>query len=187
MDLGYDVWIANNRGTVFSNVHRNYTDKEGQFWDFTFHEMGEFDVPANLNFILKKTGVSQVIYVGHSQGTIQWFVANSLYPDIHRHFKAFIGMSPEAFLGNNKGFAAVTERQINIAKVFYEFYDYFLYIPSFPTYGTTIIHYLPRFTWTLIGMIFGFDNQLHVDLGRLPMLARNDLGGTSAKNLYHWS
>lgn len=51
VDRGYDVWITNSRGTCYSNQHVTYTTKDKEFWDFTFHEMGKYDVPANLNYI----------------------------------------------------------------------------------------------------------------------------------------
>ena len=55
-DEGYDVWITNSRGTVYSNVHKTFTIRDSDFWEFSFDEMGRWDVPANLKFILKKTG-----------------------------------------------------------------------------------------------------------------------------------
>lgn len=35
----------------------------------SFDEMAKYDIPASVDFILKKTGQEQVFYVGHSQGT----------------------------------------------------------------------------------------------------------------------
>jgi len=66
VDRGYDVWVTNSRGTVFSNSHVNYTIKDAQYWNFTFHEMGLYDVPANIQYILSETGFDQVVYFGHS-------------------------------------------------------------------------------------------------------------------------
>ena len=66
MDLGYDVWITNSRGCVYSNTHLNYTVADKEYWNFTFNEMGIYDLPANLNYIKLVTGVDKVIYVGHS-------------------------------------------------------------------------------------------------------------------------
>lgn len=31
--------------------------------------MAKYDIPASVDFILKKTGQEQVFYIGHSQGT----------------------------------------------------------------------------------------------------------------------
>mmetsp|Transcript_22365 Transcript_22365/g.21539 ORF Transcript_22365/g.21539 Transcript_22365/m.21539 type:complete len:125 (-) Transcript_22365:179-553(-) len=58
VDRGYDVWITNSRGTVFSNTHLQYNTTQKEYWDFTFHEMGTQDVPANLHYILGETGFS---------------------------------------------------------------------------------------------------------------------------------
>ena len=35
--------------------------------------------------------------------------------------------------------------------------------------------------------VVGFDQSYHLDLGMLPMMGRNDVGGTSSKNLMHWT
>ena len=57
-------------------------EKEPEFWDFSFQEMGMYDVPANINFILEKTGQEKVNFMGHSQGTAQMFAFLSLYPEV---------------------------------------------------------------------------------------------------------
>lgn len=67
---GVDVWLGNNRGTRPSQRHVNMTTKEERFWDFDFEEMGVYDVPATVDFILKATNRSKLdAYVGHSEGT----------------------------------------------------------------------------------------------------------------------
>lgn len=35
----------------------------------SFDEMAKYDLPATIDFILKKTGQDKLHYVGHSQGT----------------------------------------------------------------------------------------------------------------------
>jgi pimeloyl-ACP methyl ester carboxylesterase len=65
-NMGYDVWLGNNRGTVFSYRHVNLTVKDDEYWDFSFHEMGKYDVPTNVDFILQKTGAEKLTYIGHS-------------------------------------------------------------------------------------------------------------------------
>jgi pimeloyl-ACP methyl ester carboxylesterase len=68
---GWDLWFGNNRGTVNSYLDKNFTVEQEQYWkNATFNEMGKYDVPANVDFILKKANVTKLTYIGHSQGTI---------------------------------------------------------------------------------------------------------------------
>jgi pimeloyl-ACP methyl ester carboxylesterase len=69
VDDGYDVWITNTRGTLNSNQHVKYRNTQSEYWNFSVHDMAKYDVPANLRFIMSKTGAEQIIYMGHSQGT----------------------------------------------------------------------------------------------------------------------
>jgi predicted alpha/beta hydrolase len=39
--------------------------------------MAKYDIPAVLEYILKKTGQQQMYFIGHSQGTLQAFAAFS--------------------------------------------------------------------------------------------------------------
>ncbi len=36
------------------------------YWNFTVHEMAEFDLPAMVNYIVEESGEEQLIYMGHS-------------------------------------------------------------------------------------------------------------------------
>ena len=52
VDLGYDVWMADSRGTRYSNKHvKDDGRDEGwqnlkERWDFSWADMGQYDVPA---------------------------------------------------------------------------------------------------------------------------------------------
>ena len=72
-DRGYDVWLTNNRGNKYGKSHRYMDEEDDKFWDFSFQEMGEYDVKANVEFICKLTGQEKINYFGHSQGTAQMF------------------------------------------------------------------------------------------------------------------
>ena len=66
-DDGYDVWILNNRGTVVSKAHQYQSTGVGsEYWNFTVHEMAQFDVPAHVHYVLEETGAEKVIFIGHS-------------------------------------------------------------------------------------------------------------------------
>ena len=44
--------------------------------------MGDYDIPANLEYICKLTGQEKVTYVGHSMGTTQMFYAMATAPEV---------------------------------------------------------------------------------------------------------
>lgn len=53
---GYDVWLANSRGSKHSRSHLTLNpDSEPSFWDFTFQEMGYFDLPSVVAYIKNQT------------------------------------------------------------------------------------------------------------------------------------
>ncbi|XP_025812682.1 triacylglycerol lipase 2-like isoform X2 [Panicum hallii] len=69
-DAGFDVWIANCRGTKSSRKHTSLTPEDPAFWDFSWDELAAYDLPAVLQFVYNQTGGKKVHYVGHSLGTL---------------------------------------------------------------------------------------------------------------------
>ena len=64
---GYDVWLGNNRGNKYSRNHVSIKPNDKKFWDFSFHEMGLFDIPSMVKFIQEETSshsgeIKKIIY-----------------------------------------------------------------------------------------------------------------------------
>ena len=88
---GYDVWLGNNRGSDFSKNHTTLKTDQPEFWEFDFEEMGLYDVPAEIDYILNLTKFDKIAaYVGHSEGTSQFFIGASLKAD---YYKEKVGIS----------------------------------------------------------------------------------------------
>ena len=62
--------------------------------------MGKYDVPANIDFILQKTGAEKLTYIGHSQGTTQFWLSNTLYDDLGSKIETMIAFAPVMYVGN---------------------------------------------------------------------------------------
>ena len=100
-NAGFDVWMGNNRGTKYSRIHKTYTTSDPEFWDFSFDEFAEYDLPANLAYISLSTGTKKIRYIGHSQGTSQMFAALSdpkIRPKVAPYIAVYYALAPIVFL-----------------------------------------------------------------------------------------
>jgi lysosomal acid lipase/cholesteryl ester hydrolase len=50
---GYDVWLSNSRGNKYSKRHVSLSSDSLEFWDFSWEEVGSFDLPALTDYILE--------------------------------------------------------------------------------------------------------------------------------------
>ncbi|XP_056648775.1 lipase 3-like [Diorhabda sublineata] len=100
-DLGYDVWMGNARGTYYSRNHTTLNpDTDSNFWQFSWHEIGYYDLPTMIDYILLETGTDGIYYVGHSQGTTTFFVMTSTRPEYNEKIKVQISLAPIAYMSH---------------------------------------------------------------------------------------
>ena len=70
---GFDVWIGNNRGNIYSKFHKTLVpDVDSKYWEFSFEEMGIYDTKAMLKHINNETK-KKITYIGFSQGGTQLY------------------------------------------------------------------------------------------------------------------
>ena len=79
-DLGYDVYIGNNRGTKYSQDHTTYAYNSSEYWDYTLDGYAE-DLLANMNAAYSDSGNKTGVYYGYSLGTVQMMIALTKYED----------------------------------------------------------------------------------------------------------
>lgn len=95
------MWIANSRANTYSRNHTHKNPNKKDFWNFTFVEMGLFDLPATIDYILNQTGHPQLYFVGHSQGTTNLMVLLSEKPEYNKFIVAASLLAPVAYLGHS--------------------------------------------------------------------------------------
>lgn len=131
---GYDVWLGNNRGTLYSRNHEEYdptnAEQKAKYFDFSFFELGKYDVPAQIDYIISSTGNEKVTYIGHSQGTTQMFTALAEnFGDVQNKVNLFVALAPITHLfGSHNEFFNALSKSIPLARQVLHFlgiYEFF--------------------------------------------------------------
>ena len=64
---GFDVWLGNSRGTKYSRSHETLDpDFDQKFWEFSWGQMAEHDLPASINYVRQISKANKITYIGHS-------------------------------------------------------------------------------------------------------------------------
>ncbi|XP_049940919.1 lipase 1-like [Schistocerca serialis cubense] len=97
-DAGYDVWMGNLRGNVFSKEHLTLSTSDQAYWNYSWHEEGLLDIPALVEATLNATGAPRLALVGHSMGATAALAALALRPRLARHLHPVVLLAPVARL-----------------------------------------------------------------------------------------
>jgi len=104
INKGYDVWLGNNRGSIFSVTTRDPKISSEEFYNYSFEQMGLYDLPAFYTHILSfysSIPDQKIIYFGHSEGTSQMFVAladPTTKDYMRKHTERFFALSPIVYM-----------------------------------------------------------------------------------------
>lgn len=78
--------------------HRSMDPQAKEFWQFSFHEIGFYDLPAMINYVLGLTGKPSLFYVGHNQGTTALLVLLATRPEYNTKILHAHMLAPIAFM-----------------------------------------------------------------------------------------
>lgn len=149
-DNGYDVWMGNCRGTRPSRGHVRFNStgaQRKQYWSFSLHEIGIYDLPASIDYILEKTNQSQLHYVGYSQGTTLFFIMTSIRPEYNEKIISMIAMAPAVFVKHSQHtFLNVLSEYYALIKKVVDYYKIYSI-----DYGNKALRWLAEFACKKIG------------------------------------
>lgn len=69
---------------------------------YSLHEVGTYDLPASVDYILMKTKAPQLHYIGYSMGTSVFFIMASERPEYHHKIRSQVSLAPVAYLFNTR-------------------------------------------------------------------------------------
>ncbi|CAK1544446.1 unnamed protein product [Leptosia nina] len=126
-DEGFDVWLGSARGVCNSRRHQQMDPddriEKHKFFDYSWHEIGLYDLPAMIDFALKVSGQDKLFYIGHSQGGTTFLVLNSMKPEYNSKIKAAHLLAAVGYQKNfpnerMKRYALLTDPLVEVTKMF---------------------------------------------------------------------
>uniref|UniRef100_W8C916 Lipase 1 n=1 Tax=Ceratitis capitata TaxID=7213 RepID=W8C916_CERCA len=191
-NTGYDVWMPNVRGNTYSRNHTKYSTKHAKFWDFTFHEMGKYDLPASIDYILEETEEEKLHYIGHSQGTMTFWIMCSEHPEYSDKIILMQALAPVAYVKHSKSpvveFLAFFQDPLSMLLKLIGAHE-FLPGNEFMTMFSQIICDEDTFTLNICSdvlfLIVGFD-KAQANETMLPVVLGHSPAGASTKQMQHF-
>jgi lysosomal acid lipase/cholesteryl ester hydrolase len=94
VEMGFDVWLGNNRGNKYSRKNIRLDPNSKEFWNYSIDDFAWHDIPDSIEYILDTTRSTTLSYIGFSQGSAQAFAALSIRPQLNQKINVFIALAP---------------------------------------------------------------------------------------------
>jgi pimeloyl-ACP methyl ester carboxylesterase len=189
-DEGYTLYLPYMRGSQFSRSHLDYDSSlNSDYWDFSFDQMAEYDLPAVINYIKQRDNLEKIYYIGHSQGTLIFFLAYMNEPEfLEKNIKKFVALGTVPNVNNAPHFLIKLVEKSNILDL--------IPVKNFLSFPKEIGQILVPFCTskakflcnTILSLSFGgIEDTRRVDYERLGKnIFLYEPGGTSLRNMKHW-
>lgn len=69
---------------------------------YSVDEIGKYDIPASIKYVLSVTGQSSLSYVGHSMGCAVFFIAMTYHPELNSKIDVMVALAPATANGNSQ-------------------------------------------------------------------------------------
>ncbi|XP_043723545.1 triacylglycerol lipase 2-like [Telopea speciosissima] len=182
-DSGFDVWIANTRGTRFSRSHLTLNATQPEYWNWSWDELVEYDLPATFDFLSRETG-QKIHYVGHSMGTLIALASFSEGKLVDK-LKSAALLSPVAYLSH-----MTTAIGVLAAKAFVGEMTTLMGVAEFNPKGEAVAKFLHSLCknpgvdcYDLMSSFTGKNCCLNVST--VDLFLKNEPQSTSTKNMVH--
>lgn len=187
-DAGFDVWMGNLRGNTYSKTHQKHSTNSWDFWQFSFEEHANYDLPAMVDYALNTTSQESLYYVGHSMGTMIAFAKLSEDKEFQKKIKLFFALAPVAKLRHMYGPLELMANFEYTFKFIFNIFSIRNFLPSAASvqwfaklacpFNQQLCHRI-TFVTSSHGLNNFNETRQQVYLDHTP-------AGTSVKNMYHF-
>lgn len=192
-DAGYDVWLANARGNTYSRSHVSLPTDSFAFWNFTFHDIAQHDLPAVIDYIMSLKGWDiKINYIGHSMGTTILFSLLSTKEHYNKILRAGFALAPVAYMSEVRSPIRLLAKISNSIELMMKILGQNEFLPQselvkiFSRLACEISHYEEAICENAIFYLCGFDaKQFNRTL--LPIILAHEPAGASTRTLIHYA
>nr|XP_037281537.1 gastric triacylglycerol lipase-like [Rhipicephalus microplus] len=154
--------------------------------------MAAYDLPAQLDWVLKTTQQSSLQYVGWSQGCAILFALLAERPEYNKKVQLFHAIAPAVFLGH---MTSPMKRLEPISKQIYKAGQFVLggsllgkHLPFIDTMKQLACNpVIPSISCTAAFIFVNRGYPIDINMTRLPVYMGNTPSGTSMRNLLHYA
>lgn len=189
-DAGFDVWFVNCRGGPQSNFHQTLTTRDPKFWNWSFDEIGRYDLSAVIDYILNKTRLTKIGMLTTSRGFTSSSVLFSLRPEYNDKVNILIGYAPVAnltYFTSPVRFAAPFAGPIQAVNDFFTRGGLLVSSQAQKNLIATACNSpLRDICYAPLAALFGI-NPKQLNKTRIPVYVANNPVGTSSQELVHYA
>ncbi|KAE9553930.1 hypothetical protein FO519_002856 [Halicephalobus sp. NKZ332] len=190
-DMGYDVWMGNIRGNLYSKNHTTLDIHSHDFWRFTWDDMVQHDLPAMIDAALTATNHTSLYYVGHSQGTLIMFSKLSSDPNFSKKIRKFFALAPVCTVQYIEGLLEFLAHDFyDVVEILYKILGEDEFLPDDKFMQTLEKLFCDnkegeQLCTSFLGLIGGSDES-QMNSSRIPVFLSDEPAGTSTMNILHW-
>lgn len=189
-NAGYDVWCGNTRGNTYSQNHTtlNAIDPNSTYWNFSWQEMSQYDLPAAFEYIGGVTG-QNISYIGHSQGTSIMFAALVRRdPTVLQYLKHYVALAPVVYVNHViSPFVDVLNRaNLGVILNILNAKEFMFVSPPIRKALELICEYADAACIEQLKLISDTDPSVD-NVARMDVIMGHFPAGTSAQNMQYWS
>ncbi|XP_077553276.1 lysosomal acid lipase/cholesteryl ester hydrolase-like [Haemaphysalis longicornis] len=189
-DAGFDVWLLNTRGTPQSNHHKTLTTDDPRFWEWSFDEIGSYDLAAAVDHIINVTGFSRIGLLSYSLGFTSSLVLLSMRPEYNDKVNILVGYGA---VGNITHFTSPLRQVVPISELITGVNDLFTrggMLLSSPLVRWLIATFcdspIRTICWSPWALVLGV-NSKQLNKTRIPVYEANLPVGSSSQTILHYT